>query len=65
MIIIKILSLLFIVFASYMILDWIIPALIGRQPFALMRYVFKGKDIDEEIKDFESQQMNNQPKKEN
>ncbi len=54
--IVKLLSLLGIVFALYAVIDVFVPAIKGEAPFTVWRWVFKGKDYDKEVEDYNKSQ---------
>ena len=58
MIIIRIIGLLFFIFLAYWVLDVIIPSFRNKPTFTLFRYIFKGKDYDEEVTEYDEQEKN-------
>jgi len=54
MLVVKLFFLLSIIFATYVLIDVIWPALNGNPPFTLWRYIFKGIDYDNEVKEYKS-----------
>ena len=45
-----------VIFAAYVLIDVIIPLIGGRTPFTMIRYIFKGKDHGEEVKEYNDSQ---------